>query len=252
MRQRLLDFELRLDLLTSERSDAYDWGRSFLSPGLPEVWDANWVLIERAGMSAAEVVAAADEGLGAFAQRTVAIADEGEGGRLREEMTALGWESELTLYMAWQAETGRTAGHEVGETDFAGCEGLRRRLIRAEFDPAMAKLDETSEQLLESNRRFAAAAGDRWFVAPPHEPASACCLLQGDGIAQIEEVGTLESARGQGLGQAVVLAALSASRQAENSVTFLTADADDWPQRMYEKLGFSSCGELTVLRRRPT
>ena len=54
MRDRLLDFELALDERSNEEVVEYDWGRAFLSPTLPLAWDANWVLIERAGMTAAD------------------------------------------------------------------------------------------------------------------------------------------------------------------------------------------------------
>jgi ribosomal protein S18 acetylase RimI-like enzyme len=101
-------------------------------------------------------------------------------------------------------------------------------------------------------RRTSAAGGDRWFVAPPERPASACCLLSGDGIGQVEDVGTLSSARGQGLAQAVIKAALAASRKAGHEHTFIVADADDWPRLLYEKLGFETCGVIHVLRRGPT
>jgi GNAT superfamily N-acetyltransferase len=116
----------------------------------------------------------------------------------------------------------------------------------------MADAEETTEQLLEMNRRYALAAGDRWFVAPPEEPTSACCLLAGEAVGQIEDVGTLASARGHGLARAVTLAALPAAREAGHDVTFLVADADDWPRLMYERLGFEPCGVVHVFRRAPT
>ena len=113
-------------------------------------------------------------------------------------------------------------------------------------------MQETIDQLLELERRFGEAAGDRWFVAPDTgSPAAACCLLAGEGVGQVEDVGTLRPARGRGLAQAIVLAALAESRAAESEVTFLSADADDWPRLMYEKLGFETVGELFILRRRP-
>src|SRR5215203_1788537 len=105
MRDRLLEFELALDVETSEEVVAFPWGRAFLSPALPLVWDANWVLIERVGMSAPEVVAAADEALAAYEHRTVAIADETDGLRLAQEIGgADGWELETTTYMVWRGE----------------------------------------------------------------------------------------------------------------------------------------------------
>lgn len=251
MRDELLEFELALDLEVSDEVVARDWGRAFLCPTLPLVWDLNWILIERAGMTAEEVIAAADEALGPFDHRTVAIRGEAEGTRLAAEFEDVpGWEVESTIYMVWRGEANRSPQGEVRQTRLADCEDLRRELIRNGLPPESAKPAETTEQLLEMDRRFAAASGDRWFVAPAQEPASACCLLAGGGIGQVEEVGTLPAARGRGLAQAAILAAVAASQEAGHRATFLGADADDWPRLMYEKLGFETCGTMHVLRRR--
>ncbi|HEX5989212.1 MAG TPA: GNAT family N-acetyltransferase [Solirubrobacterales bacterium] len=252
MRDRLLDFELAIDRRANEEVVEYRWGRAFLSPSLPLAWDANWALIERAGMTAAEVAAAADESLVGLEHRAVAIRDEAEGARLAGEMTALpGWEAEQNLFMAWR-EAEIVPDPDVREVPLSDCEDLRRELIRGEFPPEMPDLDETAEQLLEMNRRTCAAAGDRWFIAPAQEPAAACCLLSEPGIGQVEDVGTLSSARGRGYAKAVISAALAASREAGHETTFIVADADDWPRLMYEKIGFEPCGTLHVLRRAPT
>jgi GNAT superfamily N-acetyltransferase len=251
MRDRLLDFELAIDERANEEVVEFEWGRAFLSPSLPLAWDANWALVERAGMTATEVVAAADERLAGLAHRAVAVRDEAEGARLASEIGEIpGWETEANLYMAWR-ETGIYPGDEVRECGLGDCEGLRRELIRGEFPPEMADLEETAEQLLEMNRRAGAVAGDRWFVAPTQQPAAACCLLSGTGIGQVEDVGTLAPARGNGYAKAVISAALAASREAGHEVTFIVADADDWPRLMYEKLGFAPCGLLHVFRRTP-
>jgi GNAT superfamily N-acetyltransferase len=253
MRDQLLEFELELDVATSEKVVDHEWGRAFLSPGLPLVWDANWILIEQPGMTGEEVIAAADASLAAYGHRAVAIRDEAEGARLAEEIgAASGWEVETTLYMAWQQESGRNPGHPVRETLLADRESLRHELIRSEFPPGTADVEETTEQLLEMNRRYGVAAGDRWFSTPLEQPASICCLLSRGEIGQIENVGTLVSARGHGYAQAVVLAALTASREAGHQVTFVIAEAEDWPRLMYEKLGFRTCGLMHVLRKAPT
>lgn len=250
MRDELLEFELALDLEVSDEVVAYDWGRAFLCPTLPLVWDLNWTLIERKGMTAEEVIAAADEALAGFGHRTVAIRSEAEGARLAREFEGVpDWEVEATIYMIWRGETGRRARSEVRETALTGCEDLRRELIVAGLPPESEKAEETAEQLLEMDRRFSAAAAGRWFVAPAGDPASACCLFSGNGIGQVEEVITLPTARGRGLAQAAILAAIAASQEAGHRVTFLGADANDWPRLMYEKLGFETCGTMHVLRR---
>lgn len=251
MRDRLLDFELAIDERSNEEVIEYEWGRVFLSPTLPLAWDANWALIERPGMSVAEVMAAADESLAGYEHRAAAIKDEADGARLAGEIAAIpDWEAETNLYMAWRESA--IAGGGVRECALAECEDLRRELIRGEFPPEMPDRDATADQLLEMNRRAGDAAGDRWFVAPAQEPAAACCLLSGEEIGQVEDVGTLASARGQGHAKAVISAALSASRKAGHELTFIVADADDWPRLLYEKLGFEPCGTLHVLRRAPT
>lgn len=250
MRDELLDFELELDLRISEEVREYGWGRAFLCPSLPLVWDLNWVLIERPGLTAAEVIAAADEALAPFDHRAVAIRDEDDEARLTREFEAVpDWEVETNIYMVWRGAPSSPPAVEAQEVPFADCADLRRELIRDELPADVTEPEETAEQLLEMNRRFGAASGDRWFVAPSQDPASACCLLSDGGIGQVEEVGTLKAARGRGLAQAVVLAAATASQKAGHRVTFLTADADDWPREMYEKVGFETRGATRVLRR---
>ncbi len=51
---------------------------------------------------------------------------------------------------------------------------------------------------------------------------------------------TLEPFRGRGLSRAVVSAALEAA--APHDFVFLVADADDWPQDFYRRLGFDQVG----------
>jgi GNAT superfamily N-acetyltransferase len=253
MRDQLLEFELALDRKANEEVVEHPWGTAFLSPALPLAWDANWALIERVDMSAAEVVAAADEALAGCAHRALAIRDEAEGERLAPEIEAIpAWEVERNLYMLWREESWLETEGEARETPLSGCEGLRRELIRGEFPADLDDLEETADQLLEMGRRTGEAGGDRWFVAPPADPASACCLLSGGEIGQVEDVGTLAPARGRGLAQAVIGAAIAASRAASHRHTFIVADADDWPRLLYEKLGFESCGVLHVFRRAPT
>ena len=46
-----------------------------------------------------------------------------------------------------------------------------------------------------------------------------------------------------------MLAALEHSRAAGHQLTFLCADAGDWPLELYAKLGFEPAGEVQILRR---
>jgi GNAT superfamily N-acetyltransferase len=257
-RDTLLAFELGLDAQVCDEVRTEAWGRLFLTPSLPLIWDANWVAIERAGLGLAEIVAIADEALGGagFAHRAVAILDAAEGRRLAEELEAEpagwpGWEVERNRYMAWRGGAVE-APDDVRETPLGEIEDLRRTLIRESMPPGVDELEATVEQLLEQERRYGAAAGDRWFAAPAEgEALAACCLFRADGIAQVEEVATREDARGRGHAKAIVGAALAAAQAAGDGRVFLVADAADWPQLLYAKLGFEAVGDLTVLRRAP-
>jgi GNAT superfamily N-acetyltransferase len=140
----------------------------------------------------------------------------------------------------------------VREVGLAEIADLRARLIGESMPPGVDEFDTTVDQLLELERRYGTVAGDRWFVAPAGaEPLAACRLLRGEGFGQVEDVATREDARGQGYAKAIVLATVAAAQAAGETTVFLTADAADWPQLMYVKLGFEPVGDLTILRRRP-
>lgn len=63
-----------------------------------------------------------------------------------------------------------------------------------------------------------------------------------DGVAQIEEVMTDPQHQNQGLATAVVTAAIGRAHEADAELTFLIADATDWPQQWYRTLGFADLG----------
>ena len=83
-------------------------------------------------------------------------------------------------------------------------------------------------------------------------PVSSCELYSRGGVGQVEDVVTLEEHRGHGLASAAVLAAVRASVDEGNTLTFLLADADDWPYLLYERLGFETTGRRWRFQRLPT
>ena len=91
--------------------------------------------------------------------------------------------------------------------------------------------------------RLFAARGDR------AEIGSFCALFEEDGIAQIDEVTTVEQYRRRGLARAVVVGALRASLEADAELVFLVADEADWPMRWYERRRRSASMASTCLPR---
>ena len=255
IRRRLLDFEIGLDRAISDEVIEEEWGATFLCPSMPLIWDNSWIAIERTGLSAEEAIELGDRVLGGagFEHRTIVLCDEADGRRLAPEFEDRpGWEVEIGRYMTWRGDSGREGAGAVRETTLAGILPLRRQLSRESMPPGLDRLEETVEQLLELERRYGEAGGDRWFVANgPDSPAAACRLLAGAGLQQVEDVATLRSARERGLAQSVVLAALAEARAAGPELIFLVADGTDWPQLLYAKLGFEPVGDLQILRRKP-
>lgn len=265
-RDELLAFELALDEQVCDEVHRESWGRLYLSRSAPLIWDANWVGIEAVGLTLAQLVAIADDALGGegYGHRTVCLLDQADGHRVGVEMEAAAadwprWEVERTRYMVWRGgalDPGLAAGDaEVGvrEVPLAEIEGLRRTLIAEETVPTgVPEPQATVDQLFEIDTRYGAAGGDRWFTAPTAGEPRSCCRLLSDGrIGQVEDVGTREDSRERGYAKAIVQAAVAAARADGDAPIFLTAEAADWPQLMYAKLGFETVGDLTILRRRP-
>lgn len=259
-RDALLAFELALDEKVCDEVHRLSWGRLFLTPSAPLIWDANWVGIEEVGLSVDQIVAIADDTLGGegFGHRTVCLLDQADGRRIGEEVEAEAarwprWEVERTRYMLWRGGEAAAPSQPVREVRLAEIEELRRALIASEAVPTgVPEPEATVEQLYEIDRRYGAAGGDRWFTAPAAgEPLSCCRLLTDGRIGQVEDVGTREDARERGYAKAIVLAAVATAQADGNTPIFLTAEAADWPQVMYANLGFETVGDLTILRRRP-
>lgn len=106
-------------------------------------------------------------------------------------------------------------------------------------------------QLTERARMLERAIALRAFASyADGEVVSFCRLFSGEGIGQVEDVATLPEHRGQGHARATVSAAIAASEEAGHDLLFLVADADDWPQVLYHRLGFDPAGVVHLFTRR--
>jgi ribosomal protein S18 acetylase RimI-like enzyme len=167
---------------------------------------------------------------------------------LEPEFEHLGWDVDRTLVMVLQREPDREGLVEVQQVDRKEVESLRLALMKEH--PWITP--EAAPQLLELDRRIAEVHRDRSFAARHDGKFASCCrLYQQDGVGQVENVETLPQGRNQGLARAVVLAAIEASREDGDELIFITADATDWPQKLYERLGFDEVGISLGFRLKP-
>jgi GNAT superfamily N-acetyltransferase len=113
------------------------------------------------------------------------------------------------------------------------------------------------ERLVATQTALRAHTPSRCFGAgdPGGAPGSMCTLfldedVNGRRVATVEEVGTLPAQRGRGLARAVVGAAVAHAGRWGAELIVVPADADDWPQVMYARLGFAPVGRQVALTRR--
>ena len=111
--------------------------------------------------------------------------------------------------------------------------------------------EEIAAQLNEAKRLIMRAVSTRFFAAVVDDRVAAYCEVRSDGsTAQIEDVEAVSAYRGRGLGRAIVQHALDEARR-DHDVVFLEALADDWPRRLYAKLGFDIVDRRDFLTKFP-
>jgi GNAT superfamily N-acetyltransferase len=102
---------------------------------------------------------------------------------------------------------------------------------------------EVRRQLVVQHDHWArgAAVARRIGVVEDGHVVAWCRLYDDHRVTEIDAVGVLPDRRGEGLGRALLEGALA--RVPRDRMLFLCADAEDWPKRLYGKLGFDVVGE---------
>jgi GNAT superfamily N-acetyltransferase len=239
-RARMLTFERDLLRRTTTRTEPFRWGTAYLDDRFPLRWDSNllWADAPLDGVGADELAGEADRILGGagLTHRNILVDDVVPSRRLAPRFVSLGYAWDRLLTMVLRGEPDRPPTVPVEEVDVETYVPIVADAIRPE---PYATSEEVVDQLA-GHRRVLAAAGARFFIARVDGvPAGRCELYLGDGVAQVEDVGTLEAYRGRGLARAAVLRAVREARAAGCDLIFLHADEDDWPRHLYEKLGFA-------------
>ena len=240
--ERIVSYLRRTEEAIVDEVRSMPHATALLTPTLPLVWQLNAVRVEDGGAGARELIAAADEALRKASHRKLVVHDQELGVRLAPALSRDGWNVYRLLVMVRDRAPERTApsgtGAEVDRASGARALAAFRREQPFGWQP------EAVEQLHSMDERYGRALRARDFAAPPDDPAAACRLYTADGLAQVDEVGTLERRRGRGYATAAVLAAVETALAEGCDPVFLLTDAADWPQQLYARLGFSPIGLL--------
>ena len=231
----------------------------------PELFDVHYLnaLLLDAGAEAerdaAALPALADRWLGDLHHRHLVFDDAGAAERVAAELRSRGWERRRVVFMALapdaevitaDARAREITGHEM--------EALQLAALREEVPEAAVRAG-LPERLAATQRALRAGTRSACFGAGENGDLQSMCTLfldpdvGGQRVAMIEEVATLRAHRGRGLARAAVGAAVAAAGAWGAELTVVPADADDWPQLMYARMGFAPLGRQVslTLRVRP-
>ena len=215
-------------------------GTTLLTPSLPLVWQVNAIRVEDSASEADKLVAEADQVQAGFGHRKLIVHDEELGARLAPELQKAGWNAFRVLIMLRRRPPDRppeagAAAQVTREVGAAALAAFRR-------EQPFGWQDEAVRQLAEMDARYDHVLAARDFASPPDDPACACRLYLHDGLAQVDEVGTVQARRGRGHARAAVAAAADAAESDGCEHVFMVTDAADWPQELYRSLGFDEIG----------
>jgi ribosomal protein S18 acetylase RimI-like enzyme len=240
--RRAYEFLARADM-AGERAEPTRFGTAVYDDRVPKRYDSNYLLVETVapGTSAEELAADAR----AHGRPMIFFRDERSAEPLLRGFRALGWRLDRHVFMLQRGAATREAPvHLVRELDAEALRPARRRLIE-DFPWARP---EVLEQLHEAKHLIAARVDTRFLgVVVDGEVVAYADLYLEPPNAQIEDVGTREAHRGRGYASAVVLHAAETARRAGADFVFLVADAQDWPQHLYRRLGFEPIGRYVKL-----
>jgi GNAT superfamily N-acetyltransferase len=239
---RIHRFEREIELAGTETVESA-LGFGVLTPELPLPHNSNFLFLEHAA-DAEQAIAEADRILGGAGRdyRVILTLDEELGERLRPAFDARGWRIRREVFMVQRRPPEKTADLSLaGEVDQAALRPGRTREILS-YDWGSPEL---AGQILDTKIVLAERAQTRFFAVEIDDEIVAWTdLYVAQGVAQIEDVATVEPHRGKGYATAVVLRAVEEGRKADADLVFLVADDEDWPKLLYGRLGFDEIGRL--------
>ena len=233
--ERAWNFDRELQERSAARVHRFDRGAALFTEELPRVYDGNFIRIDDVrGLHADNAEHLADSLQGMFRHRKFILPSDGA--PLAGELVGRGWSLSRVATMAYD--------HDGDPPRSGSAELVDPRAIRGAREGALLDRDaDLTRQVADYTERLADANDGLVFAAFENgEVGSFCALFERDAVGEIDEVTTLDRFRKRGLGNAVVTAALNTSLANGNSLTFLNADADDWPKRWYERLGIRTVG----------
>jgi len=251
---RALAFERWVLERTSTRVEPWAFGTAFFNDDFPKRYDANLASVEHPidGVPIRAVADEVDRTLAGFTHRKIEVDDDARGSRVAAGFAELGYVPDHTVIMTLQREPDRPG--DVDRVEELSFEEIRAHLLALNQREAWGSDPAVAQMLADFRKLLADEIGARFFVARADDGttiASSCELYVHDGVCQVESVDTLQEHRGRGFARACVLRAADEGRAAGARDVFIWADANDWPQHLYERLGFDAIGHVWSFLKEP-
>ena len=237
----------RSHALVCDVAEPWEHGTVVRCTAHPGFWDYNVIRLEGAdpGVGVDELAAAADRLQDGLRHRRVDVEDEAASARLRPGFEALGWKVERLLWLALDEPP---AGPDFEEAPVAETRAMRLEWARSEgLEVSQAEFERQADAEEDVSRlRGMRALVERDEAGVP----VAYVQFFGDRgqLAEVDQVYVRPERRGRGTGGALVAAAARAAGAAR---TFIVADDEGDPKRLYLRLGFRPVWVQHQLTRRP-
>jgi GNAT superfamily N-acetyltransferase len=256
-----LELDRRVAVRGSRAATEIAEGWVLRSGDLPNVYSLNMLILTEPladHFDARALVGLADRWLGDLKHRFVRLDDQAVAERVWPELERRGWQRGRTVFMALCTDP-RDAIRDARAREISDAQlDVVTQANFKQYDYGPETSAALVRQLVAAQRAMRAGTTARAFAAGEDGGLQSMCTLFLDGdvtgtpTAMVEEVGTLPSHRGRGLAKAVVSAAIRSAGEWGARLIVVPADADDWPQLLYSKLGFEPVGTHTSFTLRPT
>jgi predicted GNAT family acetyltransferase len=225
----------------------WEHGTSVRCSAHPGFWDYNSLRLEGpdAGASADELAAVAERFQQGLRHRRIEVEDEAAGARLRPAFELLGWK---TARLVWLALNDPPAGPDFEEVPMELTRELRLEWARSEAYEISAR---EYQRQADAEEDVARRRGLRALVerAADGRPLGYVTFYTDGASAEVEQAFVEPALRGRGTGGGLVAAAARAGGAAE---TFIVADDEGDPKRLYQRLGFRPVWVQHEFTRRPS
>jgi ribosomal protein S18 acetylase RimI-like enzyme len=211
------------------------------------IWFLNVLRADNAGDASAEEIAAETDRVQAELGHRRVILPVGRDD-LVEGFRHLEWEPDHFLFMAYRGDSEPVDTTRTEEVRPEQIRQLREAIIREWQKDADTK---TVSEIISAEMLQVQAANSRIFgIVEDGVVVSSAQLYSHGGTAQVEEVATLPDHRGRGYAKALVTRAVEEAVTGKHEFIFLVADGDDWPKKLYARLGFEELGSRFAFLKR--